>query len=459
MPKPVNRWWMVLSALILCVCLLAITYFTERHESTVLLTTYTLSFIAYLVILFSAKPEKDIGWLLAVALICRCLLLPAIPNLSDDIYRFIWDGRLWNQGISPFTYLPSEVMNSTLPVRLQGINNELYEALNSPDYFTIYPPVNQLIFAFATKLFPTSFLGSVIIIRLFILLAEGLNIWLIYQLLRKAKLPVRNVLIYALNPLVILELTGNLHFEALMLCFLLLSLLFLSQSKIVVSAIFFALAICTKLIPLIFLPLYLRRLKLRKAIYFYSVVGLTTALVFLPLLNTELIAGMSSSIGLYFQKFEFNASIYYVIREIGYYIEGYNIIESAGKWLAVSTFLLIVLFSWFERNRYLSAAFMWALFIYLMLATTVHPWYIIPLLAFSTFTSYRYTIVWTYLIFLSYVGYTTHGYKENLFITTLEYSVVLGVLAYELYQRNRGCLQQIITRYQESNFISFIVRL
>lgn len=458
MHKPVSLWCTVLSTLILCASILFITYFTERHESSSLLITYTIGFAAYLTILFTTKSLKDIRWLLAVGVILRCLLLPAVPNLSDDIYRFIWDGRLWNQGINPFTYLPSELINSDLSIQLQGINNELYEALNSPDYFTVYPPVNQFIFALATNIFPTSLLGSTIIIRMFILLAEGLNLWLLYRLLQLVKLPVRNVLIYGLNPLVILELTGNLHFEAVMLCFLLLSLLFLFRSKIVTSAVFFALAICTKLIPLIFLPLYLRRLQFRKTIYFYSVVGLTILLLFLPLLSQELILGMSNSIGLYFQKFEFNASIYYIIREVGYYAKGYNIIESAGKWLAISTLLFILIFTWFERNRELPAAFMWVLLIYLLLSTTVHPWYIIPLLAFSIFTCHRFVVVWSYLIFFSYAGYTTDGYIENLFITALEYGIVLGALAYELSQHNKDYLHQVIVRKDKpkSKFISFI---
>lgn len=457
MHKPLSLWFTGFSALILCVSILHITYFTERHESFPLLFIYTISFAAYLAILFTARSLHNITWLLAIAMALRCLLLPAAPHLSDDIYRFIWDGRLWNQGINPFTYLPSELISNEMATQLQGINSELYEALNSPDYFTVYPPVNQFIFAFATKIFPASLSGSTIIIRMFILLAEGLNLWLLYRLVQSAKLPVRNVLIYNLNPLVILELTGNLHFEAVMLCFVLLSLFFLSKSKVIISAIFFALAICTKLVPLIFLPLYLRRLQFRQAIYFYGIITLTIVLLFLPLLSQELIMGMSSSIGLYFQKFEFNASIYYLVREIGYYVKGYNIIESAGKWLAVITLLFILIFTWFERNRKLPAAFMWVLLIYLLLATTVHPWYITPLLAFSIFTSYRFAVVWSYLIFFSYIGYTLDGYTENLSITALEYAIVLSILAYELYQHKNYLYQVIVSKHSpKSRFISFI---
>ncbi len=433
MHKTVTWGATVLSALVLCAGVVWITYGIQRFESLPLLSVYAVCFLAYSMLVYTTRTQKQVWWLLGVAVLCRLLLLPAIPNLSDDFYRFIWDGRLWHQGVNPFAFLPSDLIKKPLADSLPGINEALYQSLNSPDYFTIYPPVNQLIFALATWIFPDSVVGSVLVIRSFILLTDVCNLWLLYILLKQAKLPVRNVLLYALNPLVILELTGNLHFEGVTLCFLLGSLCLLQKERWVISAIFFAFAVCTKLLPLIFLPLYLRRLGWRKALYYYTVTGMTTVLLFFPLLSRELIEGMSTSLGLYFQKFEFNASIYYLMREIGYYRKGYNVIATAGKQLAVSTFVLILVFTWLEKNRRLPAAFMWVLLIYLLLSTTVHPWYVIPLLAFSTFTPYRFAWLWSGLIFFSYAGYTAGGYTENLVMTALEYTLVLGMLGYELY--------------------------
>ncbi len=157
--------------------------------------------------------------------------------------------------------------------------------------------------------------------------------------------PARNILLYALNPLVIVELTGNLHFEALMITFVLASVYLLRRQKLVLSGVAMALAVCTKLLPLIFLPLYLRRLGWKTALLFYAAVGAASAALFLPLITPELVTGMRDSVELYFQKFEFNASIYYLIREVGYYQKGYNIIQQAGRWLAISTFLGIMLYS------------------------------------------------------------------------------------------------------------------
>ncbi|MDF9800073.1 alpha-1,6-mannosyltransferase [Catalinimonas alkaloidigena] len=433
MPK--NRsLFLALLAVVLLTCVLYITYGIERFQTYPLLLTYTLAFAAYAGIYKLTVHDKQLWVLLGLSGLVRIVLLPAIPNLSDDIYRFIWDGRLLVQGIHPFAYLPSEIIEQGLHKQLQGIDESLFQRLNSPNYFSIYPPVNQAVFALAAWVYPDSILGSIVLIRICILLAEAGSISLLFQFARRQGFPIKRTLLYALNPLIILELSGNLHFEALMIFFLLLSYFFLRRVHWLPSAFSFALAIATKLLPLVLLPLYIRRLGIKKSLWFYIATGVFTLLLFIPLLNMELLRGIGESVGLYFQKFEFNASIYYIVREIGYVLKGYNIIGMAGKWLAVSTFLGIVLFSILERKEKLPAAWLWVWVIYLALATTVHPWYIAPLIAFSLFTHYRFMIVWSWLIFFSYAGYSVEGFKEILPITVLEYSLVLLMLAYELWK-------------------------
>lgn len=454
--------------------IISLGYFVGRSDSALLLTVYALSFIAYLLGYRLAQTPPQVKQLLVVAVLARAALIPMLPNLSDDIYRFVWDGRLLYQGYDPFAYLPSEIMQGSGNVSAVGVDAALYDQLNSPDYYTIYPPVNQAVFALAAWVSPSSVRGSAVVIRLVIFAAELLTLWLLMQLLniepgtrnnecRSEKTlslgvqyslldilfkrgyrnktstfyqpPPRAILLYALNPLVIIELTGNLHFEALMITFVLGSVYLLRQRKIVWSGVALALAVCTKLVPLIFLPLYFRQLGGKRALLFCAVVGVATVALFLPLVTPELLAGMRDSVGLYFQKFEFNASVYYLIREVGFYLKGYNIIESAGRWLAMSTFLSIVIYALLERERFLLAAFGWVWLIFLLLSTTVHPWYVTPLLAFAGFTPYRYAVLWSGLIFFSYVGYSVAGFSENLWITVVEYGAVVGVLVWEVVRR------------------------
>jgi hypothetical protein len=480
-----TRTFFVVSAVsILAASVVGLGFLVERSDTASLLLLYSLAFAAYLLCYRLAQTPRQVKQLLVVAVLVRAVLVPAMPNLSDDIYRFVWDGRLLAQGYDPFAYLPSEIIAGKGNVTALGIDQALYDQLNSPDYYTIYPPVNQAVFALAAWLSPTSVRGSAIVIRLIIFAAELLTLWLLWQLLNtepysrrqtrndeygpshgrsetartssfsirhslfdilfkrgshpKASIyqpPPRAILIYALNPLVIIELTGNLHFEALMITFVLGSVYLLRQQKLILSGVALALAVCTKLVPLIFLPLYLRRLGWKRAALFYAVVGITTVALFLPLVTLELLSGMRDSVGLYFQKFEFNASVYYLIREIGFYRKGYNIIQSAGPWLAIGTFLLIIVYTLLERQHLLLASFSWVWLIFLLLSTTVHPWYLTPLLAFSVFTPYRYVVLWSGLIFFSYAGYSATGFSENLWVTALEYAAVGGLLVWEVHRR------------------------
>jgi len=425
-------------------------YGVERHEHVILFSIYFLLFAGYVWIYQSVNEETFKFWVYA-SLAFRVIFLFSIPALSDDFYRFIWDGRLLSHGVHPFAELPSYYLNLDTPV--PGINQWLYDHLNSQSYFTVYPPLSQYIFWIATFAFPDSILGSVVVMRVFILLAEFGSLMLLWKLLPRYGMSQRNVLIYALNPLVIIELTGNLHFEALIIFFVILTLFLLWQNRIVLAGISIGSAIATKLIPLIFLPHFLLRLRFRKSILFYLVVLIACCVLSMPLLNLEIIDGFQSSLGLYFRKFEFNASIYYLVREYGFWAKGYNTIESVGWKLAViSTICILIVSLWpskysikniFGKDQSESfppdspTVMMWVLLTYLLFTTTVHPWYITTLLMLSVFTRFKFVMVWTALIFLTYMGYSEATFYENLYWVILEYSVVIGYLTYELIWKRK----------------------
>ncbi|MEM8568776.1 MAG: mannosyltransferase, partial [Bacteroidota bacterium] len=159
-------------------------------------------------------------------------------------------------------------------------------------------------------------------------------------------------------------------------------------------------------------------------------------LLFWPLYDRALVHGMSSSISLYFQKFEFNASIYYLVRELGFLLKGYNVIATAGPWLSVVTFLLILglaLFSNPQKDR-TPSVWLWILFVYFSMATIVHPWYVTSLIALGVLTKYQFPILWSGLIFLSYLGYNETGYDENMLVVIIEYGLLFTFIAYEVNQ-------------------------
>ncbi len=400
-------------------------YFTPRQSFGQLISLYSALFVVYF---FLVKTFKNAREVIFLGVFFRLLLLLAIPALSDDFYRFVWDGRLLFNGINPYTILPADFIQTIDFQRTIG-DKTIFEKLNSPNYYTVYPPLNQLIFAVSAALSQGSLFGNVVALRVFILLAE---ISLLFILMRNKYNDKFNL--YAFNPLIIIELTGNLHFEGVVMCFLVLALYVgvKNRKSLVFSSFLFACAVCVKMLPLIFIPLIIRQLGWKKGNVYASMVGLFTALFFLPFLDQMLIAKLFSSVNLYFQKFEFNASIYYLVRSIGFKIFGYNIIGTAGKIMAFLTFSGVLFISWRSKNLFVGALAI--LTLYFAMATTVHPWYATNLLVIAIFTSFRYPIVWSYTIFFSYATYQTNLYQENLWLVTLEYLLVLGMMIYEFKQ-------------------------
>lgn len=454
-------------------------YETSRSDFNQLITLYGIFFLIYLGVFHYTKTQPNLWFFVNIGILLRLLLIFTIPNFSDDIYRFIWDGRLLVQGINPFDHLPTYYIDNNS--NISGLTAELYQQLNSPNYFTIYPPINQVIFAAAAWLFPNSIWGSSLVMKGFLFVFEVGSIWLIIQLLYYFKLPIKNVLLYALNPLIIIEITGNIHFEGAMIFFLLLAIwLVVTQNRWILSSIAFALSVASKLLPLMFLPLMIRRISMphipypffsetnrrkniernklinnpinfikkriiiadwlqlnwKKIIGYFSIIGITLVVLFFPLINGVFLANFGDSLNLYFQKFEFNGSLYYFFRWIGFKVKGYNIIGTLGPYLALTAFTGIVLITLLEKDISWTKVFERMLFVvccYLFCSATVHPWYVAMPIVFCVFTRFRFPILWSGLIFLTYINYSYTEYFENLWMVGIEYVLVFGYLIYEFF--------------------------
>jgi alpha-1,6-mannosyltransferase len=419
--------------------LIGLAYFTPRQSFVQLFGLYSALFVVYFFLINTLKNAREI---IFTGVFFRLLLLFSIPALSDDFYRFIWDGRLLFNGFNPYTILPSDFIQSA-DYQIVITDKTIFNKLNSPNYYTVYPPLNQFIFGISAALSQGNLFGNILLLRTFILLAEIGLLALMKQSNAIFNEDGREVALglYAFNPLIILEFTGNLHFEGVMIFFFVMALFFalknkkMTLEKLISSAFFFACAVCIKMLPIIFIPLIIKTLGLKKGVIYASLVGFFTLLFFIPFLDQTLIEKLFSSINLYFQKFEFNASIYYLLREMGFKIYGYNLIGFLGKLLAFITFSGIIFISWKKKDLFL--AILLILTLYFSMATTVHPWYASSLVAISIFTRFRYPIIWSYVIFLSYATYQTELYQENLWLVVLEYLVVFGVMIHDFFSKNR----------------------
>lgn len=454
--------------LISCMLYIWFTYYTKRTDALQLILLYSILFILGYQILKTSGFYFRI--LVIASILFRLLFLFAIPNLSQDFYRFIWDGQMLLEGFNPYLYTPDYVIhwNTSIPLA-----QDLYNGMGtlSSSHFTNYPPLNQLCFVIG-NLFPGhSILSSVIGMRLLIIAADIGTLYFGKKLLEALKLPSNRIFWYILNPFIIIELTGNLHFEGVMIFFLVWSLYLLHKGYWKWAAVVFACSVSVKLIPLMFLPLFFwwftsTKLSnqdrspqkwisytepkgfsafagMTRLSVFYTIVGITLIAFFLPFFSIEFVDNYSKTVGLWFNNFEFNASIYYVLRAIGYAITGYNEIGIIGKILPLISILAILGFSFFKKNNSipkLSTSILLVFTIYLFLSTTVHPWYIATLVMLCIFTNYRYPLVWSLVIivsYLSYIGIGTADKSENLWIVALEYFVVFSAFFWEVILKKR----------------------
>jgi alpha-1,6-mannosyltransferase len=403
----------------------ALHHFIPRHDALTLGLVYLISFATYGWIVWIGRPQWQI--ILWLGLGARLAISLGIPSLSDDFYRFLWDGHLLNSGISPYQFLPSELLDKDIFDQ----QNTIYPLLNSPNYYSVYTPIHQLIFWTAVRL--SDHLQIQVMIMKAISILFDLSGFLILKKLSQTKM--KGILgIFFLNPLLIIEGTGNLHIEGILVSVIIAVFYFIHKSRLSFAGILTGFAIGLKLLPAIIVPAIAWKYRWRKgALYGISSLFIATILITSWFFNDHL-QGILSSLSLYQKTFEFNASIYYLAREVGFWHKGYNIIGTLGPWLSRISALLIIgmaiLGHWKKRPIAETVLYCWT--IYLLLSTTVHPWYILPLLPLGLLSGYHYPILWSGLIFVSYFGYSSTGYTPTFGWIFFEYFILYAYIIYEL---------------------------
>ncbi|WP_339726718.1 mannosyltransferase [Maribacter stanieri] len=376
-------------------------------------------------------------FLLGLGIIFRLVFLFTEPNLSQDFYRFIWDGHLVANGDNPYLHTPDDLIINMVSIIPNA--DVLYEGMGSLSarHYSNYPPLNQLLFALASFIGGKSIFGSLLVLRITIILADIGVFYFGRRLLKNLNKSPHLIFWYFLNPLVIIELTANLHFEGVMLFFFILAMFLLSIDKWKTAGIVMACSISIKLVPLLFLPLFFKYLGWKKSIIFYSIIGITSIVLFLPFNTPEFIDNYTKTISLWFSNFEFNSSIYNIAKKIAIHFDAkpWEFIKEYGKITPVLTIVTVALFTLlpkkYDLNRVLWSM-MWVMTIYYFISTTVHPWYPIFLVLLSIFTTYRYAIIWSAAIVLSYFAYSQADFNENLWLLGIEYTSVFGFIVYEI---------------------------
>ncbi len=314
-------------------------------------------------------------------------LVGSVPEQSDDIYRYLWDGKLQYHHQSPYQYAPNDpALTAFHSAQLPGL-------VNFPHLKTIYPPVAQLFFRCSFTLFGESIAGMKFLFLMVLLGCIGL----FYLILKERGGDMRLLLFFAWNPLVVMETTINGHLDILMVLFLLLFLYFFYKQLPALSGIALGLSILTKLVPMVLAPLvffYLIRKKdwLTRVLVFFGPLLLTVAGFYLLYFNS--LQNLFFSALTYSTRWFFNNPLFLAILGVVRNNRTAHIIS-------FSFFILIYLVILFKKIPLEQKVF-FALLVFAFMSPTIHPWYLIALLSLLCIYRSPWVMCWSGLVVVTY---------------------------------------------------------
>jgi hypothetical protein len=302
------------------------------------------------------------------------LRVPA--GADDDIHRYVWDGRLQLLGYNPYIVVPSD------PAVTQ-LHTPETRNLNNPDLASPYPPGAQLFFRAVTAIHESTFAFKVAFV-----ICDLSIILLLLDVLHRRQQGAHLVLVFAWNPLLAIEVAGSGHIDIVGALLLLISLAALVRSWRTIAALAFALAVTVKFLPIVLLPLYWKRVRLRDAALGAALV----ALMYVPFLDHGRIP--LGSLVTYIQTFRFNGPVFAALDKV----------VPVQLLAALTVVVGLVTATWLRSTAPDSSDVLaWPMAACLLCAPVVFPWYLLWLLPFLTSTSTLLIIFWTVSIIPTYV--------------------------------------------------------
>jgi hypothetical protein len=345
------------------------------------LASLTLAGIVYLLAIreFFATPRFArrvvvIGLILAAVWHIEFLRLPS--GADDDIHRYVWDGRLQRLGYNPYLVVPSDPA-------AKGLHTPETRNLNNPDLPSPYPAGAQLFFRAVTAIQESTFA-----LKLAFVICEFAIVFVLLDLLRP-KQEAHLILAYVWNPLLAIEVAGSGHIDIVCALLLVVSAAALRRRWRATAAVGLGLAVAVKLLPIVLLPLYWKRVRIRDAALATAVV----ALLYVPFLNHGHIP--MGSLGTYVRSFRFNGPVFAALDQV-----------APPQFLAGLAVLVgLVTAAWLRSRapKWSADVFALPMAASLLCAPAVFPWYLLCLLPFLTSASTLPIITWTVSIIPTYV--------------------------------------------------------
>jgi len=346
------------------------------------MASLTLAAIVYFLAIreFFATPRFArrvvvIGLVLAAVWHIEFLRVPS--GVNDDIHRYVWDGRLQRLGYNPYIVVPSDPA-------AKGLHTPETRNLNNPDLPSPYPAGAQFFFRAVTAIQESTFALKVAFV-----VCEFAIVFVLLDVLRCTRQGAHLVLAYAWNPLLAIEVAGSGHVDIVGALLLVLSAAALVRRWRATAAVGLGLAVAVKLLPIVLLPLYWKRVRIRDAALAAVVVGL----LYMPFLNHGRIP--IGSLGTYVQSFRFNGPVFAALDQVAppQLLAGLAVLVG----FVTATWLRSAAPEWSPD------LFAWPMAASLLCAPVVFPWYLLSLLPFLMSASTLPIMFWTVSIIPTYV--------------------------------------------------------
>jgi hypothetical protein len=358
-----------------------------------------------------SKPVIVFGLVLAALWHAAFLAIPT--GSDDDVRRYVWDGRLQRLGYSPYVVIPDDPA-------FAAMHTDETRAMNNPHLPTIYPPGAQLFFRGVTAIHESAFA-----LRVAFTICELAVVLILFDVLRRTGKGVHWILAFAWHPLLATEVAGSGHIDIVGVLLLLLSFAALLRRWRTIAAVTFALAVAVKFLPIVLLPLYWRRVRMRDALLAAAVF----ALLYVPFLQRGRIP--TGSLGTYIQGFGFNDPVFEALRRVAppQLVAGFALL--AGVLIAI----------WFRTKFQTPSAdaFAWPMTASLLCAPAVFPWYLLWMLPFVRSVSTLPIIIWTVSVIPTYFVWHLRAMGRPFvlpgWIVLLEYGAVAITAAIVLARR------------------------
>jgi hypothetical protein len=357
----------------------------------------------------------------AAALIVRASFLPTSPIGSDDVYRYLWDGKVQSSGINPYLHPPSAPELESLHTSL------LPGAVNHPDMKTLYFPLAQWVFYGCYQASGEAIWG----IKAILLVAEAASLIILLLMTRRLSLPPRLILLYALCPLPIIELAVDAHVDGLGLPLFLAGLLLVHDGRVAPGSALLGLAMSIKPAPLVVLPaLFLSVRGWRHKAAVIAVPAAILAAQFVPYLGTP---HPLEALSTYAQHWTFNGPIFETVNAVMRDNQRARMICAV---LLVAAVAAVA----FSRKEFLSRVY-YSLLALLLLSPVTHPWYVtwmavlLPLVPRWSGLAYVSTVSLTSFTILAYK--LTGSWVQYPLVLAFEYIPVAVFLAMEFRHSRR----------------------